>query len=360
VEVERHSRSRQIELAHAIAGRRKIYLDLRFWIMLRDVALGLRSEEKLQTLLMTLRRGVASGTMICPISAPTFLELMKQPFLAERRIATANLVDELSLGVSIMRGDRIMRTEVDSFALRVAGRSDVHRMWELVWTKAAYVLGDVYPVPQGLPPEMAQRIQVEFFDHLWSMSLGKMIGIMGEASIPPDSYTSLSKETNANCQTWSHEITSYKAAYDIELRGVVEEMGPVASQRMVCMAEAAIGRPLDANERSQFDNPGKNALYYGMRMPKWRRLLRSMHIDASIHASMRWDKSRNFKPNDWYDFQHATAAVGYCDIFLTERSMHHLLTRPQMALDGVSKCRVAFDPADALAAIEAPEMGRMA
>lgn len=353
LEVERHGRARQIELGRAIAARRKVYLDLRYWILLRDVALGVRGGGDLEALLAGLRAGVASGALVCPISAAVFLELLKQPYAPGRRIATAALVDELSLGVSLMRGDRIMRTEVDSFVLRAAGRGDLHDMQELVWTKAAYVLGDVYPVPQGVTPEVAPRMQVEFFDHLWSMPLGTMIDVMGDAEVPVDRYADLSAETNANCRTWSHEITSYAAAYDVELRGVVEEMGPVASWRMAVMAEAEAGRPLTDAERRRFDNPGLNALYHGVRRREWRPLLRSIHIGASIHASMRWDKSRRFKANDWYDFQHATAAVGYCDAFLTEGSLHHLLTRPQMALDGVSACRVASEPAEALAVVEA-------
>jgi hypothetical protein len=100
--IERHSRARQIELGKSLVGRRKIYLDARFWIIVRDIALGIRSEAAARKLLHHLRRGVASGRLICPVSASMFVELMKQPYSPGRRIGTAQLIDQLSLGVSIM------------------------------------------------------------------------------------------------------------------------------------------------------------------------------------------------------------------------------------------------------------------
>jgi hypothetical protein len=58
---------------------------------------------------------------------------------------------------------------------------------------------------------------------------------------------------------------------------------------------------------------------------------------------MRWDKDRKFKPNDYYDFEHATAALAYCDAFLTEGPLHDLVTRPQLNLEAVNGCRVFSD-----------------
>ncbi|MED5681978.1 hypothetical protein VZ111_22905, partial [Enterobacter hormaechei] len=102
ITIERYIRARQIELAQSIASRRKIYLDARFWIIVRDTALGVRTEPEARELLHHLRRGVAGGRLICPISASMFLELMKQPYSPGRRIGTAQLIDELSLGVSMI------------------------------------------------------------------------------------------------------------------------------------------------------------------------------------------------------------------------------------------------------------------
>jgi hypothetical protein len=78
--IEGHSRMRQIELGQGLASRRKIYLDACFWIIVRDAALGIRTGATERKILEFLRRGVRDGTIVCPISASMFMELMKQPF----------------------------------------------------------------------------------------------------------------------------------------------------------------------------------------------------------------------------------------------------------------------------------------
>lgn len=100
VSLEEHRRYRVHALGRDLASRKAIYLDLRFWIGLRDAArynkLGLERD-----LLLGLRRRVASGALFCPITDSTFLELFKQTD-QQSRVATAELIDELSLGVTLM------------------------------------------------------------------------------------------------------------------------------------------------------------------------------------------------------------------------------------------------------------------
>ena len=347
VQIERHSRRRQIELGVAVAPRTKVYLDQRFWIILRETMTGERTHPGGVALLSALRRGVGGGALLCPVSAAVFLETMKQPFTSERRLATARLIDELSLGVAMMRPDRVLGTEVHAFVLRALGRTDVHDVSKLVWTKVAYVLGDVYPVMRSLPPELMLDMQVAVFDDLWGRTLVEYVQASGSMPTPPDRYPALSAETNARCREHAHELRSYRGAYDVELRGAVEEVGSVAAAVLADFTAGELGRPLTGEERAQFDKPGRNAVYFGMRRPELRRILRSTHIGVALHAAMRWDKARKYKPNDWYDIQHATAALGYCDVFLTEGPLHHLLAQPQLDLGSVSACQVLSDPEQA-------------
>jgi hypothetical protein len=88
-----------------------------------------------------------------------------------------------------------------------------------------------------------------------------------------------------------------------------------------------------------------------MQKPEHRDLLRSIHIEVSFHAAMRWDKQRKFKPNDYYDFQHETAALAYCDLFLTEKPLHDMIRRPQLNLEGVNGCRAVWDVSEAVKAV---------
>ncbi len=91
---------RQLKLGHAIAGRSKIYLDTRFWIIARDVLAGTCTGAAERKLFHFLRRGVSAGRLVCPISESVVLEVMKQADRSSRQL-TAEVIDELSLGISL-------------------------------------------------------------------------------------------------------------------------------------------------------------------------------------------------------------------------------------------------------------------
>jgi hypothetical protein len=353
VTIERHSRMRQIELGQRLASRRKVYLDACFWIMVRDAALGIRTGASERKILHFLRRGVRAGTIVCPISASMFMELMKQPFTPERRIATARLIDELSLGVSIMAEHMVMGTEISAFLHAAQEDVSLPPLQELVWTKVSYVLGDIYPALDLLSPDEELEMQKKFFDHLWDQSLSSMIETIGNAPVPGDHFQALSKDTNVQTQIYRDELKSYEGTYDIELRGVIEVVGDVAADIIGDMAAKATGQRLvpTPEERAETVKMCRNLLYHAMKQRKHRAVLRTLHVGVSLHSGMRWDKERKFKPNDYYDFQHATTALSYCDYFLTDGPLHILITQPQLDLERVNGCKVLSDPAEAAEAM---------
>jgi len=343
--IERHIRARQIELGRSIASRRKIYLDARFWIILRDAELGIRTDPAALKLLHHLRRGVAGGLLVCPISASMFLELMKQPYSPGRRIGTAQVIDELSLGISMIPSQTLMGTEIHSFLRQSMGSVDLYPMQELIWTKAANVLGDIYPSLAHFSSDDELAVQKAFFDRLWGHSLGDMVKTIGEIAPPPDDFADLSRYTNEKNAQYKHELRSFAQTYDLELRGAIELAGDVAADVIHLLAEKEAGQQLlpAPDDRVNSVNMCRNLLYHAFKKPGTKDALRSLHIGASIHATMRWDKTRKFKPNDYYDFEHATAALSYCDAFLTEGPLHDLVTRPQINLEAVNDCRVFSD-----------------
>ncbi len=344
---------RQIELGRILAQRRKVYLDACFWIIVRDAELGIRTGAAERKLLHFLRRGVQAGRIVCPISAGMFMELMKQPFTPARRIATARLIDELSLGVSIIPEHIVLGTEISAFLLRVKGDVSLHPLQELVWTKVSYALGDIYPSLNQLSDAEELEVQKRFFDHLWDQSLATIIDVIGDAPVPGDNFRALSQDTNVQNQVYRYELKSYEGTYDIELRGAIEIAGDVAADIIADLAATTAGRPLmpTPQERAESVKMCRNLLYHVMKKPEHRAALRTLHVRASLHAGMRWDKERKFKPNDYYDFHHATTALNYCDYFLTDGALHFLVTRPQLNLESVNGCKVMSDPAEAAEAI---------
>ena len=99
VSIEAHIGKCCQALSDDLAERTPVYLDLRFWVIAREVRSGIRTDPRERKLVHHLERLAHQGRIFCPISATSFLELMKIGDDA-RRQATLEVIEELSLGVS--------------------------------------------------------------------------------------------------------------------------------------------------------------------------------------------------------------------------------------------------------------------
>ncbi len=351
-EVDAYVRNKQVELGRALTPRTKIYLDLNFWIAARDAALGLRSDAPAVKLLHLLRRGVGQGRLVCPVGDAFFMELMKQPLSHDRRIGTARMVDELSLGVTIIPSQRRTGTEIYQFLYQVmGGRGTLVPMQELVWTKVCHILGPRYPFLAEVDAETMVLLQKNAMDALWQVSLADMIQRIGDEGVEAEDYRPLTEETNRQRDLYVDEITSYEAAYDIELRGAINAFGDLTGDILCDIGEkAGLGEaPPRGGDRTLLLNGARNTLYHAFRNRNAAATVRTLHIETALHASLRVDKKRRFKPNDWHDFRHAAAALAYCDIFLTEGPLHELVGRSQLGLLRINGCKVASSLEDGVA-----------
>ena len=111
ISIERHFRTKALATADRILARKVIYLDTRFWILLRDVCLERSIAPLHQEMFDQLRFLVNDGKVICPINADTLTELLKQRD-ETTRLATAKLIDELSLGAALQSQEERVGTEL--------------------------------------------------------------------------------------------------------------------------------------------------------------------------------------------------------------------------------------------------------
>jgi hypothetical protein len=182
---------RQIELAHSLKSKRAIYLDIKFWIILRDVVTGLRFSTAEVTLLSLLRKGVAQGRIFCPISDSTFAELLKKSD-AKSREMTASLIDELSLGLTLIPFEMRVGTELAHFLHSARTPNEVYPLTSLVWSKLVYVMGFMHP--RGTPFDQATELTMQkmFFDDMWAISMREMIHLIGDQMLlNPERFSSL-------------------------------------------------------------------------------------------------------------------------------------------------------------------------
>lgn len=347
VPIDEHVRRRVIELGEGVMARERVYLDKCFWIHMRAARTNSPSPPGATELLASLTAGVAAGRLICPVSDALFLELMKQTDPATRN-GTAELIDALSLGVTLSPNPTRVATEVAHFFHASVGHS-VHPLEHLVWTKVPYILGVQHPVATAFSQDERLVIQKAFFDHLWEVSLSTMVGTIGSAWPFDSPYAELATRLNRDNAAHAPSMKSFAQVYRDEINGVLEVAAPIAADVLEDMAKKALGPGIhpSPDEREITIKQCLALLRAALRKPIGKHALRTLHIGALLHAALRWNRAQKLDANDLFDFHHAEAALAYCDVLMTDGPMRTLLMQRHLAIERDFKCLVMSSVADA-------------
>lgn len=350
-----YTRDVRLALGLEIEHRKKIYLDTKYWLLLRDVVLGRTGDKHLSELLPVLRSGVEAEKVICPISEDVFAEVLKQldPLTLKE---TVKLIDDLSRGVSILSERERIMFETLYYILRTSkGEDSVYSPDVLVWTKLSYVLGAIHPTSTPFSPEEELVVQKTFFDQMWSISLSQMVEIMGmEAISKMPKLNDLSAMLNDGKTKHAHENKSFKQLFLSELTGVLDLCIPIFEDAMIYLFEKEKGYKPTMNE-IESTSAGKqiaNSVYNLFSKNKLHTYFPTLVIGAGLHASVRWDIKRKFKRNDVHDFRHTQTALPYFDFFLTDHSLKDLITRSNTAFHKKYSCEVFSHPHEAFEGIK--------
>lgn len=335
VSLQSYMRDKRCQLGAAVTSIQRIYLDQRFWLLLRDVSLSRSGDKAISDLLALLRYLVSQGKAICPISESVFIELLKQSD-ESTRLATAQLIDDLSLGITLISFDERVRQELCNSFYEQAGVTDLIPLQQLVWTKLAYVLGEIHPSNTPFSPEEELVIQKAFSDHIWNTSLVEIVRHIDEPP-PQFDWNALAARLNAGNNAHYSTIRSYPQAFRAEFEGGLS----LFRNEMAMLAK-------ELDERGYSDFGAKLAhLSQKKRFEVFSQSIPSLHIYGTCHAAIRWDQRRNLCGNDLFDFHHAHAALGYCDVFLTEKPLTDMLSQQHLGLSKY-KCRTFWSPTSAL------------
>lgn len=344
--LDSYLKERRLSLGQSIADRHKVYLDTKYWLLLRNHLLGRSRDPAIAKLADLLIDGVTSAKLICPISADVFMEILKQTD-PETLNCSVGLIDTLSEGVSVLSPEERGRMELLQFVLRhVAEEESCHGPKVFVWTKLAYVLGFTTPGDTPFSPEEELTIQKAFLDQMWEISLTDIVETMGIAAIRemprmPD----ISSDLNAAKFAHDDEAKSFQDVFLAEIAGILDRLKAEFREMFAYLYRKRTGRAPQDEELAASDAPRQfaNLIYHGFRLNRFSTELPSLRITATLHAAIRWERSRKYEANDMPDIGHATAALPYFDTFLTERSLRHLLTRKDLGLDRLYDCMVVSD-----------------
>ncbi len=341
VTTDEYVRARRIQLGKSVMDRERVYLDKRYWIILRNVVLGRNDAQSSIELLAALRARVNSKLSICPISATLFLELLKQQDLHTRQ-ATAVLIDELSEGVTLAPHPERVATELAHFFYSYYQQGELHALDDLVWSKLSYVLGVQHPTNTIFDEDEVRVIQKAFFDHMWECSLSKMVDLIGSDVPPSLDYDAVAQKLNEDSAKHADKIKTFSQAYKAEMIGSLSLFMSVAREVLEDVFNRATGKQVQTSDAERHERENQLLAFFSAAIEKREVVLamRTLHIGALCHAAVRWDKKRKLTGNDLFDFHHAEAAIGYCNVFLTEKPLRAMLQQNHLGLQRDFPCKV--------------------
>ena len=192
---------------------------------------------------------------------------------------------------------------------------------------------------------------------MWTIPLTEMECLIGDSMSRGDSkhHVRLAEKLTVGIQEHAAAVRSFDQAYEHELVGVLDLYADHAVDVLCDMAPPSLGqRPKrDTDEYKDIERHCLGLLVAAMKTERGKATLRTLHIESCMHAALRWNQGQKFKANDFFDYQHAAAAVAYCDAFFTERSLCSALTRSDLALDRQYCCTVVATPEAALEYVNA-------
>lgn len=356
IDIQQHIECRQLELGASLERKCAVYLDTKFWILLRDATLNRSDSDIGGRLLEFLRAGRRRDLLFCPIEENVVLEVLKQGD-ASTRNATAELIDELSDGVALIPGDLRAETELYYLVHKYSGNPKPQSIRRYMWTRLTYVLGSALPslssVDPSINPVFELAIQKAFFDFAWSMPLAKLLREQPDLRPHDLDLGHVAARINEGNARHAGNLRTFAQTYSAEVRGLIDLAAEGANDIVFSVARQQgvdLAKPTERERRTAVDQ-FKNLFAIALEKGKARKDLRTIHILASLFASVRWNKGQKIEGNHIFDFQHAAAALGYCDVFLTERSLATMVSQKHLALDVISGCEVHWRPDTAVECI---------
>lgn len=347
----------RIQLAYSVLRKRRIYLDTLVWIRLRDVEMGRSTDSTYKALLDVLRDACGRDQLICPLSCSAVSELLNQEDRATR-LATARIMDDLSQAVCIQRFDYLLSSELEHLLCKTLLPEHTHAVPEdLAWTKVAFFVGQPTLSADVLSPTQLLAMQKSIDDAMLSVSVETLASRFPsnrrQKFVKKSTLEAIAK-LNVEKVKPAHLLDSYQQFVESEVWGALEVFEQLLGQTMSRLAQMAgfDGKITEADRKAGADML-RRLIGNAYKFNRISSEVPQLHINSSLHALVRYDHKRKYKPGDLEDFRHAGAALPYCHVFLTEKSLAHMLHHPPAAIVDHYSCQVFSDPTEALEHIRA-------
>lgn len=323
-----------------------VYLDQNQWSYL---SLALRGEPRTSedvTAAEAVKRSVADGTASFPLSTAHVFETWKQ-HSAKKRQPLAQTMMEISRNDAIAPPQKLVPAEIDQALHRRFGRPDPPADVEPFGIGLAHLSGGLAPDPD---PELVHHLRQAHPDLDDARAIDRIDALLlagpeedlptAELRQPPLQFA----EDFADAQTELQGRFKQEGTHKDEIRRAV------AASMLLDIKEpldAALGRATVTLD--EFTGLGRQGLTEFMfDLPSRAALLELMWRQHG-------DLQTKWKGNDLNDLVYLSAAIGYCDIVVTERRWSAMLG--QIDVRSRTGTIVLGKLAELPAALEAPDRG---
>ncbi len=350
--IEDYSEQFKIELGAIMLKRHRIYLDTKYWIFMRDASLG-KATTVQTNIYKKLNDLVKKENVICPLSPHIFQELMNIGD-KEKRLNMAQVMDELSQQVCFISPLCIVGQELLSFVRHCQAKAKGKFLFnpaKYVFTKVAFVLGELYPAVEGIPIEHMNDIRIQFFDYLSKFTLVEMLKTV-KSDLPlrnsENLITQLNKGKDDN-QDWK----SFHEVFIHEIGGILDAVRDDLEELCIYLRKNDICGSVTIEEAYESKSAEllSKAIYNAFDQKKINKELPFFHTNASLHAFIRYNKTQRYDKNDLPDFSHVAWALPYCDTFFTERRLHDWICGNLLSLDKLYGTQVLWREEDVFNAL---------
>lgn len=348
--IQKHIKEHRIKLGKSIQGRKKIYLDTKYWGLLCDVSLGIEKDEISIEIYNTLMKFSKEKKIICPLSYRMHIELRKHKDI-KRLNETAKIMNILSDGVMIISEDERINYELFYFLYKtINGKDSAYEPDIFIWSKAIFVVGATIPEDLAIfSVKENEYIQKEFFKQMWEYSFVDLIYKMGIETNTEILETSKNTVDSINIDKvrYEHENKSYKQVYMSEIAGSLDVYKNKIKNTFNKLATTMTESTEELGDSPIDDiQPIINMFYNLFKKNKLGTYLPSFDVGAMAHATIRWNKTKKFEKNDLDDIGHTYTALPYYDYFFTERSFYTLII--QSKYNDKYSCIVAWQKREIL------------
>ena len=336
--IDKYISEKSIEIHTAIAGRKIIYLDLKYWIILRD-GLGQGNDTVARKVARKILELYESGKCIFPVSEAVFWEILKQEDKISL-IKTFQLAERLSEGIAILSDKQRVKVEFACWYSINAKTDDLPVLEKLVWSKLPLISG--YFFYSLKVEELPDNLKGAFLDFVCQIPMSTLID-QAEYLIPFSGKDNV-EEMNRNKEKYQYENKSRKAMFLSELWGVLDCFTDQFNEVVADMYQKTTRfRPTEKELINTDKTAWQKLIYQAFKMEKITNQLPTLKIIPALTGAMRWNTNRRYTDgNDTIDIMHATIALPYCDYFFTEKELHTIITQDK--LDDIFQCITESKP----------------